>query len=262
MVGEVLQSCNETVLLGPYAERREGLPWPGPEARRAYRIGGRGPARGRARGAAHAVARARPTGARDGRRRGHGARGREGEPGGAARAQGPRPDRRRRARGAGLRRAPRPRRAAGALRLRRVPARPARGGAGGARRPRQPRGDADRRRQEPLLPAARDRHAGPDRGGLAADRADGGPVPAAVARRPPDRDGRLRDVGRGRCAARGARCATARRGSSSARPSASPPPRSWRRSRRARSTCSWWTRPTACRSGATTSAPTTCACAA
>ena len=41
------------------------------------------------------------------------------------------------------------------LGLERVPPGAARGRAGGARRSGQPRGDADRRRQEPLLPAAR-----------------------------------------------------------------------------------------------------------
>ncbi len=55
--------------------------------------------------------------------------------------------------------------------------------------------------------------------------------------------------------------AAARRASSSALPSASPRRRSCRRSRPATWTCSWSTKLTACRNGATTSAPTTCACA-
>ena len=50
---------------------------------------------------------------------------------------------------------------------------------------------------------------GPDRGRLAADRADGGPVPAAAARRPPGRDDRLGD---GRGGRRGARCDAVRSG--------------------------------------------------
>ena len=102
----------------------------------------------------------------------------------------------------------------------------------------------------------------PDRGRLAADRADGRPVPPAPARRAPVDDDRLRDVRRRRPggAARDprrrgadrlllARALRVRRRSSA-------------RSRPAGSTCSSSTRPTACRSGATTSARTTCAFAA
>ena len=53
---------------------------------------------------------------------------------------------------------------------------------------------------------------------------------------------------------------TGRRASSTARPSGSARPRSSTRSRSATSTCWPSTRPTASRSGATTSAPTTCGC--
>ena len=129
-------------------------------------------------------------------------------------------------------------------------------------RARQPCGDADRRRQEPLLPAARDRIRRVDGHRVAADRADGRSVPAARARRPPGRDDRVGDGrGRSRAGARG-------------RPGRPRPDRDVlaralrfdlvpaRRSRSGPSTCSRSTRRTACPSGVTTSAPTTCGCAA
>ena len=144
----------------------------------------------------------------------------------------------------------------------RVPPRAARGGAGGARGPGQPRGDAHRRRQEPLLPAARHRLGGPDGDRLAADRADGRPVPQADARWSPRRDDRLRDGRERRHGVAPCHPRAARRASSSALPSASPPRRSCPRSRPATWTCSWSTKLTACRNGVTTSAPTTCACEA
>ena len=53
--------------------------------------------------------------------------------------------------------------------------------------------DADRRRQEPLLPAPGSGLARPDRGRQPADRADERPVAAALRRRPPGDDDRLGD---------------------------------------------------------------------
>ena len=179
----------------------------------------------------------------------------------SAGAQGPGPDQRPSASTAPLHRAARPRRAADALRAGRVPARPARGRGRGARRPRQPGGDADRRRQEPLLPAAGDRLRRPHGRGLAADRADGRPVPTPAAGWPPGGDDRLGD-GR-RCGGGGAG-----RRARGPRPDRVVLARALRvlgvpggAGASGRSVCSPSTRPTACRSGATTSGPTTCGCA-
>ena len=104
---------------------------------------------------------------------------------------------------------------------RRVPARPARGGRGGARRPRLADRHADRRRQEPLLPAPRPRLAAADDRRQPADRADGRPVAAADRGGPSGGDDRLGPGRRRRTARRSPGSATAARGSSTARPSAS-----------------------------------------
>ena len=100
-----------------------------------------------------------------------------------------------------------------ALRPRALQAGPARGRAGGAGRPRQPGGDAHRRRQVAVLPAARAgdrrRRALPGRGRQPADRADERPVAQARA------GGRARGdarVGHGRTATTRARCATSKPG--------------------------------------------------
>ena len=136
-----------------------------------------------------------------------------------------------------------------------LPPRAAGGGAGGARRARRARGHADRRRQEPLLPAARARERRSDRGRLAADRPDARPVHAAHRPRPSRGDARLR---RRTTRRRWSRSATRPRPSCSPPPSVSPARRSGTPSASARSRCSSSTRRTACPSGATTSARTTC----
>src|SRR3954454_15562255 len=76
-----------------------------------------------------------------------------------------------------------------------IPPRTARGRPGGARRARRADRDADRRRQEPLLPASRPRLFPTDGRGEPADRAHGGSVPTPGRRRPPGRHG---GVGNGR----------------------------------------------------------------
>ena len=91
----------------------------------------------------------------------------------------------------------------------RLPARAARGGRGRARRTRRPDRHADRRRQEPLLPAPGPGVAPPDHRRQPADRPDGRPVPcASPAAAHPVVDGRL---GHGRRAQpRGARAGPGR----------------------------------------------------
>ena len=113
-----------------------------------------------------------------------------------------------------------------------LPPRPTRSRPSRARRARRARGHADRRRQEPLLPAPRAREPRPHRRRLAADRPDARPVRAAHRPRPPRGHARLRrrqPVG----ARRDPRRHRAR--SSSPRPSGSPRPPSAPRSRTARS---------------------------
>ncbi len=132
-----------------------------------------------------------------------------------------------------------------------------RGGAGGARLADR---DADRRRQEPLLPAARAGHRGPDDRRQPADRADARPVAAADARPGTRCDDHLGDGRRGGAARRSpqVRGGEARIVYCAPERFASALPRGARRS--GGSTCSRSTRRTASPSGATTSAPTTCAC--
>ena len=134
--------------------------------------------------------------------------------------------------------------AARAVRARAVPPGPARGGRRRARRPRQPRRHADRRRQEPLLPAAGDRVGRADGDRQPADRAHARPVRAPDGPRPPRGDARL-GPGRGQPRRARAASATGARRSSSPRPSASPRARSAPRSHAAGSRCSWSTRRTA-----------------
>ena len=147
------------------------------------------------------------------------------------------------------------------LRLRLVP-RPAAGDHRARHRRRRRAGaDADRRRQVAVLPDPGAGAPGHGRGHLAADRADAGPGRRAAGAR---RAGRLPqlDAGSRRSAAAVER-AFARRASSTCS--------TWRRSgcgpsppcacsTAARSRCSPSTRRTACRSGATTSGPTTWPC--
>ena len=99
---------------------------------------------------------------------------------------------------------------------------------GRARGARRARRHADRRRQEPLLPAARAGHRRSDRRRLAADRAHARPVRAAHRPRPPGGHARLR---RGQPAGARRTSAAAPRRSSSPPPSGSPRPPSATRSR-------------------------------
>ena len=69
-----------------------------------------------------------------------------------------------------------------AVRAGAVPRRPARGDRDGSGRPRRPLRDADRRRQEPLLPVAGPASAGRDAGGQPLDRPDEGSGRRAVER--------------------------------------------------------------------------------
>ena len=122
----------------------------------------------------------------------------------------------------------------------RAPARPARRDRFGAVRPQHPGGDADRRRQVALLPAARAPAAGHDGGRLAADRADEGPGRASSIARGIGRGAvnsavpRRRGPGSAR-----RRSATGAPSSSTRRPSSSPAPSFLRGAGRARTwTCS------------------------
>ena len=138
-----------------------------------------------------------------------------------------------------------------------LPARPARGGAGRARRARRARGDADRRRQEPLLPAPRARRA-----------TDLTVVVSPLIALMRDQCARLTDLGHPAVMLASRRGQPHRAGRDPRRARATvgfaAPERfavhrlPAARSRSARSRCSSSTRRTACPSGATTSAPTTC----
>ena len=146
------------------------------------------------------------------------------------------------------------------LRLRPPAAGPGGGDPAGPRRRRRAGADADRRRQVAVLPDPGARAGRHGRRRLAADRADAGPgrrAAAGSASRAAFLNSTL-DAGRAARASSGG-CAPASSTCSTSRPSACCTDRTLDAARpRRRSRCSPSTRRTASRSGATTSAPSTC----
>ena len=134
---------------------------------------------------------------------------------------------------------------------------------GRPRRQGYPGRDAHGGRQEPVLPGTGADAGEPDGHSLAPDLADEGPGRLAAAELGRRRGhAPLRALARGALGGR-AEGANGRGQDALRRPRASEVPgvRPRPQARRA-SACSSWTRPTASRSGATTSAPTTCSCRA
>ena len=147
---------------------------------------------------------------------------------------------------------------AAAVRLHGVPARSGRGGRRRARGPRRAGGDADRRREVALLPAARADARRPDDRRLAARGADARPGMGDSPDRPRHGDdGQLPAQRGGQRPGDGAGALRARSGCSTSRPSASDRRRSRGRWPARPWGCSSSTRPTASRNGDTTSGPTT-----